>query len=112
MPYVPDRGHWVWLNFSPQAGHEQAGPRPGLVLSPASFNRHSGNCVVCPITNTRRGLRTQVAIPGGQAVTGVVLADHVRSVDYRARGVKHIGVAPPDVVSAVTEIVISLVDPV
>ena len=111
MAYIPDRGHWVWLNFSPRAGHEQAGPRPGLVLSAAAFNQHSGKCVVCPITNTRRGLRTHVTIPTGQAVTGVVLCEHLRSVDYRARGIRYIGIAPNDVIDAVTEIVTSLIDP-
>lgn len=112
MAYVPDRGHWVWLNFSPQTGHEQAGPRPGLVLSPASFNRHSGMCVICPVTNTKRRFRTHVPIPSGDKVTGVVLADHVRSVDFRARRVNYIGTAPPDLIDRATEIVISLIDPV
>ncbi len=111
MPYVPDRGHWIWLEFTPQSGHEQAGRRPALVLSSAQFNRASGLCFVCPVTNTRRGLRTHVGIPRGQPVTGVVLADHAKSVDYRSRRIEFIGVAHDSLVEQVTDIVLSLVDP-
>ncbi len=111
MAYVPDRGHWVWIQFNPQAGHEQAGMRPGLVLSPIAFNRASGLCFVAPVTNTRRGFATQVVIPKTEPVSGVVLADHARSLDYKARAVKFIGVASSDVLEDVVAIVTSILDP-
>ncbi len=111
MAYVPDRGHLVWLDFTPQAGHEQAGRRPALVLSPLKYNQFSGLCILCPITNTKRGFRTQVPIPVGEPVTGVVLADHVKSLDYKSRRVEYLGVAGREVLDAVTEIILSLVDP-
>jgi mRNA interferase MazF len=110
MRYVPDKGHWVWLRFDPQAGHEQAGRRPGLVLSPLEFNRASGFCFVAPVTNTRRGLRTHIAISTGQAVTRFVLADHTKSLDFRARDVEYIDNAPADLVQEVIDVVVSILD--
>ena len=85
---VPDRGDVVWLDFTPQAGHEQAGRRPGVVLSPAAYNRKVGLALVCPITTQAKGYPFEVAIPGERVVTGVVLADQVKSIDWRARRAK------------------------
>lgn len=83
--YVPDRGDIVWLNFTPQAGHEQAGHRPALVLSPAKYNRASGLMLCCPMTTQVKGYPFEVPVdaPGGQS--GVVLSDQVKSVDWKAR---------------------------
>ncbi len=111
MAYIPDRGHWVWVRFDPQAGHEQAGHRPGLVLSPKVFNRASGMCFIAPVASTNRGFRTQVVIPDGEPVTGVVLVDQIKSLDYKARAVKLISVADASVVDEVTNIVVSILDP-
>ena len=83
--YVPDRGDVVWLQFTPQAGHEQAGHRPALVLSPASYNRRSGLMLCCPITSRVKGYPFEVALGEGQALEGVVLADQVKSLDWKAR---------------------------
>ena len=83
--YVPERGDLVWITFTPQAGHEQAGRRPALVLSPASYNGKAGLALVCPITNKVKGYPFEAPIPDGLAVTGAVLADHVRSLDWRSR---------------------------
>ena len=83
--YVPDRGDVVWLQFTPQAGHEQAGHRPALVLSPASYNRRSGLMLCCPITSRVKGYPFEVALGGGQDLAGVVLADQVKSLDWKAR---------------------------
>jgi mRNA interferase MazF len=83
--YVPERGDFVWITFTPQAGHEQAGRRPALVLSPSSYNGKAGMALVCPITNQTKGYPFEALIPDGLTVTGVVLADHIRSVDWRAR---------------------------
>ncbi len=83
--YVPDRGDVIWISLNPQAGHEQAGRRPALVLSPAAYNGKVGLALLCPITNQVKGYPFEVRIPPGLAVTGVVLADQVKSLDWRAR---------------------------
>ncbi len=97
--FVPDRGDIVWLEFSPQAGHEQAGHRPALVLSPASYNGRVGLALVCPITSHAKGYPFEVALPPTGAVAGVVLADQVRSLAWRARSARPAGRAPPAVVA-------------
>ncbi len=83
--YVPDCGDVIWISVNPQAGHEQAGRRPALVLSPAAYNGRVGLALLCPITNQAKGYPFEVRIPPGLAVTGVVLADQVKSLDWRAR---------------------------
>ncbi|MBS1769699.1 MAG: endoribonuclease MazF [Acidobacteria bacterium] len=85
MAYVPDRGDLVWLSFDPQAGHEQAGRRPALVLSPMAYNDKTGLCLVCPITSRIKGYPFEVSIPKNAKVTGVVLADQVKSLDWQVR---------------------------
>lgn len=83
--YVPAQGDVVWIRFQPQAGHEQSGHRPALVLSPSDYNRRVGLAVMCPVTNQVKGYPFEVRIPPGLPVTGVVLADQVKSLDWRAR---------------------------
>jgi mRNA interferase MazF len=83
--FVPDGGDVIWLTFDPQAGHEQGGRRPALVLSPKAYNLKSGLALVCPITNQAKGYPFEVSVPAGCGVTGVVLADHVKSLDWKAR---------------------------
>jgi mRNA interferase MazF len=83
--YVPKRGDAVWLAFDPQAGHEQAGRRPAVVLSPEAYNGKVGLAVFCPITSQKKGYPFEVDIPAGLKVSGVVLADQVKSLDWRAR---------------------------
>jgi mRNA interferase MazF len=84
--YVPERGDVVWLDFTPQAGHEQAGRRPALVLSPGSYNGKSGLMLCCPVTNQVKGYPFEVAVtPSAGKVTGVALADQVRCLDWRSR---------------------------
>ena len=83
--YVPDRGDLIWLTFSPQAGREQAGRRPALVLSPRLYNERSGLVVVCPITSRAKGYPFEVPLPEGTAIAGVVLVDQIRSVDWQSR---------------------------
>jgi len=83
--YVPDRGDIVWLTFNPQAGHEQAGRRPALVLSPAAYNRKVGLAIFCPVTNQVKGYPFEVLIPDGLKATGAILADQVKSLDWRKR---------------------------
>ena len=94
MAYVPDRGDAVWLTFNPQAGHEQAGRRPALVLSPAAYNGKVGLALLCPITSQVKGYPFEVRLPEGLPIGGVVLADQVKSLDWRARRAEHIGTVP------------------
>jgi mRNA interferase MazF len=83
--YVPQRGDVVWITLTPQAGHEQAGRGPALVLSPASYNSKVGLALFCPITSQVKGLPFEVPIPPGLPLDGVILADQVKSLDWRAR---------------------------
>lgn len=100
-PYVPDRGDLVWLSFDPQVGHEQAGRRPALVLSPAAYNGRVGLALCCPVTNRAKGFPFEVALPAGLAVTGVVLSDHVKNLDWRGRNAVFICQAPQRVIDDV-----------
>ncbi|MCX6378518.1 MAG: endoribonuclease MazF [Armatimonadetes bacterium] len=93
MSYVPDRGDIVWLTFNPQAGHEQAGRRPALTLSPKIYNEKSGLALFCPITNQKKGYPFEVAVSEGD-ITGVVLTDQIRSLDWSARQAAFIQTAP------------------
>jgi len=101
--YVPARGDAVWITLDPQAGHEQAGRRPALVLSPSAYNGRVGLALLCPITNQVKGYPFEVPLPPGSPVTGVVGADQVKSLDWRARKVVRIGVVAEEVVSQVLE---------
>lgn len=83
--YCPDRCDVVWISFSPQSGHEQAGERPALVLSPRFYNQKTGLAVFCPITAQVKGYSFEVRIPMGHKVSGAVLSDHVKSLDWRSR---------------------------
>ncbi|MCB8978011.1 MAG: endoribonuclease MazF [Ardenticatenaceae bacterium] len=94
MAYVPNQGDLIWLTFNPQAGHEQAGRRPALVLSPASYNGKVGLAILCPITNQEKGYPFEVRIPAGLGVTGVILADQVKSMDWRVRQAEYIAQLP------------------
>lgn len=85
MAYVPERGDAVWLDLNPQAGHEQAGRRPAIVLSPNSYNHKTGLAIFCPITNQAKGYPFEVALPNQLKVSGVVLSDQVKCLDWKAR---------------------------
>ena len=96
--YVPDRGDIIWLQFNPQAGHEQAGHRPALVLSPASYNRASGLMLCCPMTSQKKGYPFEVIVNTEPGQTSVVLADQVKSLDWKVRKAVKKGTAPLNVV--------------
>lgn len=91
MAYVPERGDIVWINFSPTEGHEQAGHRPALVLSPAAYNGRSGLMLCCPITSKIKPYPFVVPILGNDDVAGAALADQPRTLDWRARKAKKKG---------------------
>ncbi len=97
--YVPKRGDAVWITLNPQAGHEQAGRRPAVVLSPEAYNRKVGLAILCPITSQIKGYPFEVVIPTGLAVTGAILADQVKSLDWRARKTEMICALPGQTVS-------------
>lgn len=101
MPYVPERGDAIWINFNPQAGHEQAGRRPALVLSPNSYNGKVGLCLLCPITNKEKGYPFEVSIPADTGVTGVVLSDQAKSLDWRVRNAEFIAQLPDTITNEV-----------
>ncbi len=92
--YVPQRGDVVWIVLNPQAGHEQAGRRPALVLSPAAYNGKVGLAILCPITNQIKGYPFEVVVPDDLAITGAVLSDQVKSLDWRARDAELICALP------------------
>jgi mRNA interferase MazF len=99
--FVPDRGDLVWLTFDPQAGREQACHRPALVLSPKAYNQRSGLAILCPITSQIKGYPFEVVLPHGSVVRGAILADHVRSLDWKIRKAKKAGKVSPVVLSEV-----------
>lgn len=98
MAYIPDRGDAVWINFNPQTGHEQAGRRPAAILSPASYNRKVGLAIFCPITNQIKGYPFEVLIPAGLKVTGAVLSDQVKNMDWKMREAEFIARLPASVI--------------
>jgi mRNA interferase MazF len=101
--YVPDAGDLVWLTFDPQAGHEQRGRRPALILTPRAYNAKARLAIACPITSLAKGYPFEVTLPGDGTVTGVVLADHVKSLDWNARRVEFAATAPVEVLADVRE---------
>jgi mRNA interferase MazF len=109
--YVPRRGDAIRLDFDPQKGHEQAGRRPAIVLSPTDYNRMVGLVVVCPITNAAKGYTWEVAIPDNVSVSGVVLADQVNSLDWRERHAEFLCTLDPEPLEEVVEKALTLLSP-
>ena len=105
---VPQRGDLVWLSFDPQAGHEQAGHRPAFVLSPESYNRKTGLLLACPITSKVKGYPFEVALPPGLPVGGVILADQIKSLEWKVRKAEFIVRTPPSVIEDVLSLVLPL----
>ena len=103
MGYVPDRGDAIWITLNPQAGREQAGRRPAVVLSPAAYNKRVGLAILCPITSQIKGYPFEVAIPLGLQVTGVILADQVKSLDWTVRQAEHLCRLPSETIAEVLQ---------
>lgn len=99
--FVPDAGDLIWISFDPQSGREQAGRRPGLVISPRSYNLKAGLLLVCPITSQSKRYPFEVELPAGLPIHGVVLADHLRSADWRTRTSEFIASAPTELLDEV-----------
>ena len=102
-PYVPQRGDVIWITLNPQAGHEQAGRRPALVLSPVSYNGKVGLAILCPLTNQIKGYPFEVLFPAGLSITGAILADQVKSLDWRARSAEFLCSLPRGTVAEVVQ---------
>ena len=98
---APDRGDLVWISLDPQAGHERAGRRPAMVLSPAGYNSKTGLALCCPATSRVKGYPFEVTLPHGGSIQGVVLADQVKSLDWKVRRAEIADTAPNDVVEEV-----------
>jgi mRNA interferase MazF len=109
--YVPDRCDLVWLEFTPQAGSEQRGRRPALVISPKSYNGKVGLALFCPLTSKIKGYPFEVKLPDGYAVSGVVLSDQLKSLDWRSRKVEFIERISIDVMAMVIARVLPLLEP-
>jgi mRNA interferase MazF len=98
---TPGAGDVIWMSFTPQAGREQSGRRPALVLSPRAYNAKVGLCLVCPVTHHAKGYAFEVALPAGLPVQGVVLTDHIKSADWQTRGSDLIATVPADILEEV-----------
>jgi mRNA interferase MazF len=99
----------VWLSFDPQAGHEQAGRRPAFVLSPEAYNRKTGLFLACPITSKVKGYPFEVALPVGLSVTGVILADQIKSLDWKVRKAEFAAATSEDVIDEVLALILPLI---
>lgn len=97
IKYVPSRGDIVWLEFNPQAGSEQAGRRPALVISPKPYNQKVGLSLFCPITSKVKGYPFEIAIPNNLKISGVILCDQIKSLDWRNRNAKFICKLPENI---------------
>lgn len=109
--YVPTRGDLIWLQFNPPAGHEQAGHRPAVVISPSSYNRRVGLALCCPVTSQVKGYPFEVLLPQGLGVEGAILSDQIKSLDWRVRKARRIGTVPADVLQETVGKILALVDP-
>jgi mRNA interferase MazF len=103
--YVPDRGDLVWLSFSPQSGHEHAGRRPAICLSPKEYNAKTNLGIFCPITSKIKNYPFEVKLPDGLPIKGAILADQVRNLDWKARNAEFVAKAPSEVLEEVLDLI-------
>lgn len=103
--YVPEKGDFITLSFDPQSGHEQKGRRPAIVVSNYLFNKATGLAIVCPVTNTNRKIPFHLAVPSKSSLTGFVMAEQVKSVDFTSRKVKFVEKAPQEFIDDIISII-------
>lgn len=108
MAYIPKKGDIVWLNFTPQAGHEQKGKRPALILSPTEYNKKTGLAVCCPITSNIKGYPFEVIL-NGKKIKGAILSDYLKKVDWKAREIQFIEKTNSEVISEVISKIAALI---
>ena len=101
----PTKATFITLTFDPQSGHEQKGRRPALVISNSLFNRGTGLAIVCPLTNTKRGIPFHLPVPDSSTLTGFLMVEQVKSIDFKARNAKFIAQAPPELLADVIAII-------
>jgi mRNA interferase MazF len=106
--YVPERGDVVWLMFGPQAGHEQSGRRPGVVMSSSIYNGKTGMALCCPITSHIKGYPFEVLVPAGLKISGAILADQIRNIDWKMRRAEYLCKLPDKALEEVAEKILSL----
>ena len=107
--YPPARGDLVWLQFTPHAGHEQSGRRPAIIVSPVEYNQRVGLCLCCPITSQVKGYPFEVQLPPGAGVTGAVLCDQVKSLDWKARKATRIAAVPRSLMGEIQARILALI---
>jgi mRNA interferase MazF len=110
MAYTPERGDVVWITFNPQAGHEQAGRHPAVVLSPKAYNSKVGLALLCPVTSQVKGYPFEVAIPDGLPINGVILSDQVKSLDWKVRKAEKACSLPEESIKKVLQRVKALIE--
>jgi mRNA interferase MazF len=110
MAYIPERGDVVWITFHPQAGHEQTGRRPAVVLSPKAYNGKVGLALLCPVTSQVKGYPFEVEIPEGLPVNGAILSDQVKSLDWKARSAEKACSLPEESIKKVLQRVKALIE--
>jgi mRNA interferase MazF len=106
--YTPERGDIIWVNFSPHSGHEQGGRRPAIVISPYKYNFHAKLALVCPITSQVKGYPFEVKIPEGFKVGGVILSDHLKSIDWASRNGELIFKIPESIIAEVEKKILAI----
>jgi mRNA interferase MazF len=109
MAFVPERGDVVWIALDPRVGHEQSGHRPAVVLSPSRYNARTGLCICCPISSQVKGFPFEVLLPAGLAISGVVLSDQAKSVDWRARHASQICSLPAATITEIRRKLLALI---
>ena len=110
MAYIPQQGDIIYLDFDPQSGHEQKGRRPAIVISNNAFNTLSRGALVCPITNTNRGIPLHVQLDDRIKITGVIMCDQVKALDMQSRNAAFIEKAPDDLIAEAVDIVIAMIE--
>jgi mRNA interferase MazF len=110
MTYIPQQGDIVYLSFDPQSGHEQKGRRPAIVISNDAFNALSRGALVCPITNTNRGMPLHVPLDDRTKTTGVIMCDQVKALDMQSRNATFVENAPEDLIAEAVDIVIAMIE--
>jgi mRNA interferase MazF len=106
--YVPERGDVVWMMFGPQAGHEQSGRRLGVVMSSSIYNGKTGMALCCPITSHVKGYPFEVLVPAGLKITGAILADHIRNIDWKTRRAEYLCKFQEKILEEVIEKILAL----
>jgi len=107
--YIPDQGDLIYLNFTPQQGREQAGRRPALVLSPRKYNEKTNLAIVCPVTSKQKNYPFEVLLPNDLPIRGVILADHVKNLDWNERKARLISTVPKATLQRVTNLISLLI---